>query len=50
MFCRGALLVGPPGTGKTLLATRVAEALSLPLLTLNAAGLHSPVIGACGRL
>ena len=43
------LLRGAPGVGKTLIATHVAAALDLPLLSVNLAEVVSSLLGGTGR-
>lgn len=46
---RTVLLCGPPGVGKTMAARWLAEALALPLLTLDLASVVSSYLGSSGR-
>lgn len=46
---RTVLLHGPPGVGKSLAAKWLAEALGLPLATLNLAGVINSLLGRTGQ-
>ena len=46
---RTILLCGPPGVGKTMAARWLAEAMGLPLLTLDLASVVSSYLGSSGR-
>jgi len=46
---RTALLHGPPGVGKSLAAKWLAQAMDLPLATLNLAGVINSLLGRTGQ-